>query len=326
MIVLTLTLTGCQQSPPDRRTQADQLTEQVRALPGVAAANLDYADAFLAGNVHAWLTVDVTDAATADQIAAVAARYLEGLRAVDYGGYDTELDIRHGWNLFAVDSGQHAVTNTDQIIGQARDWAALRHEFSRATVTLRATVTHPPQSSARPDLGHASIGTIDMPDADYASVTSAITTLGARFPQLSAGTWTVSATNHARTAQISTSQRLPTGQELAMWGTLNADQATPHSDAMAINPPQAPPVWISEEVTSHDPAVAVALAERHLPIAATLPPPLLYTATDELQGRRDFNARTTGPVAITIGGCTVRTYAPDPTEQRFIHTYETCRA
>lgn len=95
---------------------------------------------------------------------------------------------------------------------------------------------------------------------------------------------------------------------------------------MTINPPQAPPVWISEKIYSHDPGVALALAQRHLPIVAALPAPLYYTATDQLQGRRDFNARTTGPVAVTIGGCTTRTYRPDPPEQQLITTYEKCRA
>lgn len=294
-------------------------------MPGVRAASDDFADNFPEGNVHFWLSVDVTDTVTAEQVAAITARYLDGLRAVDYSGYDTELDVHQGRNLFAVDSGQHVVTNTDQVVGQSRDWVVLRDEFRGAAITLRASVDHPPDKSTLPDRGHPSIASIDMNDSDYAAVTAAITTLGARFPQLSAGTWTVSARNNMRTAEITTSQRLPTGRELGVWSALNTDQSTPHADAMTINAPQAPPVWISEQVYSHDPAIALALAQRHLPIVAALPPPLLYTATDQLQGHRDYNARTTGPVAITVGGCTARTYRPEPAEQRLIASYETCR-
>jgi hypothetical protein len=321
-----VTATGCQHAPPDRWSAADQLTAQIRTLPGVAAASPDYADSYAAGNVHFWLSVDVTDGVTAEQVADIAAHYLDGLHAVDYSGYDTELVVQHGWNVFAVESGQRAVTNTDQIVGQARDWVALRREFPRATVRLRASIAHSSDGSARADRGHPSLGTIDTSDADYTAVSSAVATLGTRFPQLSTGNWTISASNTLRTAEITTAQRLPTAQELSVWDALNTDQSTAHADAMTINPPQAPPMWISEKVYSHAPADALALAERHLPIVAALTPPLLYTATDQLQGRRDFNARTTGPVAVTIGGCTTRTYRPDPPEQRLIATYERCRS
>jgi hypothetical protein len=326
VIAVAMTLIGCHRAPPDRRADAEKLTQQIRALPGVAGANTDFTDRYAEGNVHFWLTVDVSDAATAEQVGAVAARYLDGLRAVDYGGYDTELDVRHGADLFAVDSGQRVVANTVQIVAQARDWVGLRHEFPGATVTLRAAVEHSADGSAHPDRGHPSFGVIDMPDAGYTAVSAAITGLGAQFPQLSSGTWTVSTSGNAGSAQITASQRFPTGQELQVWSVLNADQTIAHADAMTINAPQVPPVWISEQVFSHDPATALALAARHLPTVATLPAPLLYTATDQLQGHRDYNARTTGPVAVTLGGCTVRTYRPEPTEQGFINAYERCRA
>jgi hypothetical protein len=58
---------------------------------------------------------------------------------------------------------------------------------------------------------------------------------------------------------------------------------------------------------------------------ATLPAPLFYTATDQLQAHRNYSGRATAPVAITTGGCTPRDYRPDPTEQSLINIYETCR-
>jgi hypothetical protein len=175
------------------------------------------------------------------------------------------------------------------------------------------------------DRGHPALGTVEFGDpADYTAVAAAVTTLGTRFPQLAAGTWTIDA-GKTHPATIASSQRLPNPAELAVWNSLNADQSIPHVDALNVNTPQAPPVWFSEQVLTHDPAVAVKLAERHLPVVATLPRPLLYTATDQLQGHRDFYAKTTAPIAVTLGECTVRSYHPGGEEQRLIDAYETCR-
>jgi hypothetical protein len=57
---------------------------------------------------------------------------------------------------------------------------------------------------------------------------------------------------------------------------------------------------------------------------STLPALLLYTASDQLQGHRDYDGRAAGPIAVTVGGCTARDYHPDPAEQALIATYETC--
>jgi hypothetical protein len=326
LVITALMLVGCTHGASDRRAQADQLTADIRSMPGVLDANGDLTDDFPAGNVHFWLSVDVRDDVTADQAAAVAARYLDGLRGGDFTGYFTELDVRHGDDLFTVDSAERAVTNTDQIVGDARDWVAIRHEFSTAAVTLRSAVTHP--KVARPidaDLGHPALGTVEFPDpADYQTVGNAVTTLSAHYPRQAAGTWTVDA-GKSRQAAVTSSQRWPTPAELDVWRRLNADQSIPHVDALYVNAPQAPPAWFSEKLLSHDPALAVALATSHLPIVAMLPRPVLYTATDQIQGHRDFYAKTMAPLAITLGGCTTRGYPPGPDEQRFIATYETCK-
>jgi hypothetical protein len=325
LVVIALSLTGCSHPPPDRRAQADQLSGQIRSLPGVTAVDNDLTDSAAEGNVHLWLTVHVSDDVTADQVAAIAGRYLDAVRAGGYPGYETELDIRHGAGFFTVDSREHVADNADQIIGEARDWVALVNEFPNATVTLSATMSYPPSGPGGHDRGHPSFGAIDLGEADYTALIAAVGTLGTKFPQLAAGDWALGA-GKARPAQITTSLRLPTPPELSVFSAVNADQTIPHGVAMTINAPAAPPVWISEQAFSHDPPVAVALAVRHLPIVATLPAPLLYSATDQLQGHRDYNNRTTSPVAVTIGGCTTRTYHPDATEQALINTYETCRS
>jgi hypothetical protein len=295
-------------------------------MPGVVSASSDLTDSIPLGDVHFWLSVEVAEDVTADQVAALTARYLDGLRSADYSGYQTELDVHRGWALFAVDSGQRRVDNADQIVGQARDWVALRREFRGATVKLRSAVVHPTVAAPTDaDRGHPVLGSIEFPDAaDYSAVSAAVTTLGERFPQLAGGTWTLEASK-AHPASIASSQRLPSAAELGVWNALNADQAIPHVDTLTVNGPQLPAVWVSEQTNSHDPAVALQLAADHLPMVAALPRPSLYTATDQPQARRDFYGRTTAAVAVTVGGCTVRSYRPTPDEQRLIDGYENCR-
>jgi hypothetical protein len=326
LLVAALCLAGCSEVAPDRHQRVDQLTGQIRSMPGVLAASSELTDAIPTGYVHFWLSVDVVDDVTADQVAAITTRYLDELHSVDYSAYTTELDVHRGQNLFAVDSGRLPVDNAAQIVGQGRDWVALGHEFPSATVKLRSAIT---RAGAVPvveaDRGHPLLGDIEFPDpADYTAVAAAVTTLGARFPQLTGGVWTIDASK-THPAEVTSFQRLPSPAELAVWSSLNADQAIPHVQGLNINAPQTPPVWIAGQTISHDPAVALKLAAAQLPIVSTLPRPVLYTASDQLQGRRDFNVRTTGPVAVTIGGCTVRTYRPDQNEQLLIDAYENCR-
>ncbi|HUO38364.1 MAG TPA: hypothetical protein VMU34_11195 [Mycobacterium sp.] len=136
-------LAACQATPPDRRPEVDRLTQQLHGMPGVQAASDEVADSPAQARVYFTIYVEVADNSTSDQLAAITARYLQGLRATDYTGYQAELDARRGWNIFAVDSGERPVTNGDQIVAQARDWVGLRHEFPAATISLRATITHP---------------------------------------------------------------------------------------------------------------------------------------------------------------------------------------
>jgi hypothetical protein len=327
--LIVTVVAACSTAAPDRRPRADQLTQHIRAMPGVVAATADLANNVAQGRMYFWLTVQVADDITGDQLAALTAHYLDELHAVDYTGYQTELDVHRDRNVFVVDSDTRPVTNSDQITEQARRWVALRHEFPSATITHPPGQTHPNGGpggqTPLSDLGHPNTGTIELPEAaDYTAVAATVTALATRFPDLSGGTWTISA-GKAHPADITTTQRLPNPDEMRVWNELNADQSIPHVDAMTLNAAATAPVWISEKTRSHDIAVAFQLAGEHLPIAAHLPAPLLYTSTDQIQGHRNYYGQTTSPVAITIGGCTARTYPPDPAEQTLIATYETCR-
>jgi hypothetical protein len=333
--LIVTAVAACSNAAPDRHQRADRLTQQLRAMPGVVAATADLANNVAQGRVYFWLTVQVADDITGDQLAALTAHYLDELHAVDYTGYQTELDVHRDRNVFVVDSDTRPVTNSDQITDQARRWVALRHEFPSATITFHATITHPPGQSHTnggpggqtppSDLGHPNTGVIELPEAaDYTAVAATITALATRFPDLSGGTWTISA-GKAHPADITTTQRLPNPDEMRVWNELNADQSIPHVDAMTLNAAATAPVWISEKTRSHDIAVAFQLAGEHLPTAAQLPAPVLYTSTDQIQAHRNYYGQTTSPVAITIGGCTARTYPPDPAEQTLIASYETCR-
>ena len=318
-------LVACQANPPDRHAQADALTEQVRGMPGVIGATNTVADNVAEARVYFELDVNVADTITGDQLAAITSRYLQHLRTVDYRGYQTEFDARSGWNVFGVDNNDRAITNGDQIIAQARDWVAIRNQFTGSTVRLRATVSHGTDPRANRDGGHPSGGSINLPDnADYTAVAATVATLSAKFPELGAGEWSVSA-GKQHPADINTAKRYPTRPELDVWHKVNADQSIPHIDALTINGRTTGPVWVSEQTITRDVGVTLQLAKRHLPIAATLSPPVLYTGGDQLKGHINYYGQVTAPVAVTIGGCTRRTYRPAPDEQALVNAYEKCK-
>jgi hypothetical protein len=326
--LIVVLLAGCQTNPPDRRADAASFTDQIRAMPGVIAATNNVADNRAQGMVYFTVRVDATDDLTGDQLRAITTRYLQELRTGKYTGYRTELDVRHGWNLFAVDSGRLPVTNGDQILEQAGDWVALRREFPSATTRFRATIAHPGGQMPIQEYGHSNTATTTLDGgADYTAVAATARKLADRFPDLTGIDWTISA-GKDHPAQIVTSRRLPTAAELDVWNRLNADQTIPHIDKLRINGPVTPPVWISEATTqSRDVAVALQLARRHLPIAATLPAPVLYSASDQISGHIGGQGFARGPVSVTIGGCTKHdplVYQPIPAEQALIDTYEIC--
>jgi hypothetical protein len=107
LIALLIALvSACQANPPDRRTDVQSLTNQIRGMPGVVAASADVADNLAQGLVYLTVSVDAADDLTSDQLAAITSRYLRELRTGKYAGYRAELDVHHGWNVFAVDSGR----------------------------------------------------------------------------------------------------------------------------------------------------------------------------------------------------------------------------
>ena len=328
LIALALTAvlgaTSCDRQVPPRAQQAADLTAAIQAMPGVVSASADFADNVPQGQVHVWLTVEVTPDASSDQVGAITDRYLQGLRSVDYSGYRTELDIRQGDNRFAVDSGEHPVINDRQIVEQSRNWIWLRDEFPGATLDARATIARAPEVRDHGDAGHPFAATLSLPDsATYTAVSAAAVTLTKKFPQLGSGLWLLHA-GKSHPADITTFRRFPNANELALWNELNADQSIPHVVALTINAPMTPPVWVSEQTMVPDVAVAVELADRHLPRVATLAPPVLYTSGPQLQAPRNSLGRSEGPVAITVGGCTPRGYRPEPAEQALIDRYENC--
>lgn len=324
MLAFVLGVTACDRQVPSRAQQAADLTAAIQAMPGVLSASEDFADDVPRGQVHVWLTVEVAPDASSDQVSAITDRYLQELRSVDYSGYWTELDIRQRDNRFAVDSGAHPVINDHQIVEQSRNWVWLREEFPGATVDARAAIARAPEVQESGDAGHPFVATLNLPDsATYTAVSAAAATLRKRFPQLGSGVWRLHAgTSHP--ADITTFRRFPNADELALFNELNADQDIPHVDALTINAPMTPPVWISEQTMVPDVAVAVDLAGRHLPRVATLAPPVLYTAGPQLQAARNSLGRSEGPVAVTVGACTPRGYRPEPAEQALIDRYENC--
>ncbi|GAS87273.1 hypothetical protein [Mycolicibacterium brisbanense] len=325
--LVTLLVTACQGAPPDRRADVTRLADILGRMPGVHAVSSRVTNRPAQGWVSFTITVEPAPGITAVQLAAVTDRYLQDLQLVDYSGYRSELDVTTGWNRFAVDAGELPIINDQQIIAQARDWVALREQFPTATIRLRATITHPGNQSPIRDAGHANIATIQLPDdADYTDAAAAAATLADRFPQLAGLTWTIS-TGSQHPADIKTTRRYPSAAELDVWRRINAEQTIPHTSQLTVNGRVSAPVWIAVQTRSHDPADAAALARQQLPQLRALPAPVLYTSSDQIQGHINGDGRATGPIAITVGGCTDRdtlVYHSPPAEQALRTTYETC--
>lgn len=328
LVVVTSVLSACHANPPDRSAEVARLARLLGQMPGVQTASHTVTNRPAQGLVRFTIDVETDPGITENQFVAVAARYLQGLTMVNYSGYHTELTAHQGWNVFAIDSGRLPIGNDQQIISQARDWVRLRHEFPTATVRLRATVTNPDGDSPMQEWGHSEVGSIRLAETtDYRDVAATVATLTAKFAELAGLTWTISAGDD-HPAEIKSARRFPTAQEVDVWNRMNADQTIPHIDKLTINGRVQAPVWLAEQTRSHDPGDAAALALRHLPLVATLSGPALYTASDQIQGHITGNGQSTGPIAITVGGCTSRdqlVYQPSPAEQTLMDTYETCK-
>lgn len=326
--VLIATLAACGAGVPDRRGDADTVTAEIGRMAGVISATNDFADDPAQGVVHFWLHAEVSANSTEEQLAAVTDHYLSAADDGLFAGYRLELEVNRGRNVFRVDSGNLPIANRDQVIRQARSWVALQRDFPGSTIRLRATIVHPQGEQPIQDLGHSNAAILDLPDwANYQAVSSAAQQLAVQFPDLAGLNWNINA-GKQHPAELSTSLRLPDPAEIGVWNRLNADQSIAHIDRLVINGPATPPVWFSEKTThSHDVAVAVKLARRHLPVVAELPAPVLYSASDQLSGHVGARGTARGPISVTVGGCTHHdpaVYTPIDEEQELIETYETC--
>ncbi|NTY60333.1 hypothetical protein [Mycolicibacterium sphagni] len=307
----------------------ERLAEQISAMPGVQTIGHTFNDSPAQDMVNFSISVEVSDAIAGEQLAAITSRYLAELASGVFSGYHAELTVRRGWNVFTVDSGNRMIANTDQVVEQARDWVALRHEFPLATVELNATIVHPDGPLAVQEFGHSDVARVSLADpSDFARVADAVTVLSKNFARLAGMEWTITA-GRLHPAEISSRRRYPSAAELDVWARLNVDQSIPHIDALRINWLTTSPVWFSEKTTrSHDVSAALALATRHLPIVAELSAPILYSASDQLSGHIGGRGYARGPVAVTVGGCTPRDpliYSPIPDEQALIDRYAKCR-
>ncbi|KDE97754.1 hypothetical protein Y900_002075 [Mycolicibacterium aromaticivorans JS19b1 = JCM 16368] len=320
---------ACDATVPDRGAAVDRLVQQISAMPGVRTIGHTFNNRPAQDMVNFTIDVEVHDGVAGEKIAAITSHYLTALGSGRFRGYSAELDLRHGRSIFAVDSGKQTIANAHQIVQQALDWVRLRNEFRLATVELRATIVHPSAPLAEQDGGHSNVASVALADpSDFTSVGDVATVLSTKFAGLAEMAWTISA-GRLHPAEMSFSRRYPTAAELDAWTRVNTDQSIPHIDALRINWSTTPPVWFSEKTTqSHDVSAALELADRHLPIVATLPAPVLYTASDQLSGHIGASGYARGPVVITVGGCTPRdplVYSPIPAERALIDKYARCR-
>lgn len=328
VVSVLLLLCGCDATVPDRRGDVERLSRQLGSMPGIEAVEVDYANNWAQGRVFFTLHARAADSMRGDQLAAVVDTYVRHLKSDKYRSFHSELDVRRRRSVFAVDSSDQPIADAPQIIDQARDWIALHDTLPGADITLRATIRHPSGRLSPRETDSTNRADIELPaGTPSVDVAAAVSTIAARFPRLAVLSSTVSPALDLN--QIAFTRRFPTAAELDVWRQLAIDQSIAHTDSMLINGPVTPPVWVSETTTgTHAPDVALALATRHLPLAAKLPAPVLYTASDQTSGHIGAHGVARGPVAVTVGGCTPRdplVYRPGAGEQALIRRYEACQ-
>jgi len=187
----------------------------MRAMPWVAAASDDVADSLAQGMVYFSVYVDAANDLTGDQLAAVTRPLSAGASNREVRGYRTELDVRRGWNVFAVDSGRMPITNRDQILQPGAGLGGPATRIPRRYNQIAGHYRPSRWPNADPGVRTSNTATLTLNGgADYTAVAATVRSLSTGFSRSNSIDWTISAVKD-HPAQIATSRRLPTAARSA---------------------------------------------------------------------------------------------------------------
>lgn len=336
-------LTGC--GFPDRRGAADSIGRAIRAMPGVADADVHY-DTSFDGGAHFDLTVTLTPTVTDEQGAAVASAFVDQMTAADFAHFDVsfELVYRHpgvaevpGSSVttsstlttrYAFDKRVvvHADRSAEAVAEAARWWLGIARSSAIETVNASLPLHDAYTNVVGPSLR------VQVPVAADDAVLDDLIHL---HPQLNSAAWIVAIPgrdlytrpNSYQTIGLFLDHRLR-----QIWQNI-VEQVRPidSAEASTVLPPK-------QGRTPTEATVGLGfdfgrqfdferIARSAAPLLAQLPEPVLFrlNARVEASPSRDVLDRN---LTVTIGGCTPPdrqyTHPTELLEAELRHQYEKC--
>ncbi|WP_152602487.1 hypothetical protein [Mycobacterium kyorinense] len=330
---------------PNRRNAADSIGRSIRAMPGVADADVHY-DTSVDSGAHFDLTVTLTPTVTNDQGAAVAHAFVDQMATADFAHFDVsfELVYRHpgvtdlpgsSWTTSSRLTTRYAFDETvvvrpdrsaKAVAGAARWWLDIARSPAIETVTASLPLEDAYTSVVGPNLR------VQIPVAADDVVLDNLIHL---HPQLNSAAWIVAIPgrdqytppNSYQTIGLFLDRRLR-----QIWQNI-VDQIRPidSAEGSTVLPPKQ-----GRTTTEATVGIAFDFGREHdferiargvVPLLAQLPNPVLFrlNAGVEAPPPRDVIDRN---LTVTIGGCTPPdpqyTHPTEPLEAELRHQYEKC--
>ncbi|MGW4845250.1 hypothetical protein [Nocardia brasiliensis] len=284
--------------------------------------------------------VVLTDEAAPEQTTAVLETFRNRLAAASIElRRRAEIEFRHRTSTFKVGGAGFALA-ADRVA----QWHALRRAFPGEELNWvyrwASYCCYAADSGDLVSEGAKGAGLISLKLVDahgFEAITDAYRLLMREFPDLKNAEWQIE-TSTPGTGLMRMMHRYPTELDFSVWQRLNEDQTPPHNVLMVSEDALSShlPPHVTEQLRSADPEAMKLLAEKHLPIVATLSASSVgYLATaapddllSPLGGRIIHAGQETPPhdmsLYVDIGRCGARSYPPSPTERVLAKKYEIC--
>lgn len=323
---------------PNRRDAAESIGQTIRAMPGVAGADVRY-DTSFDGGAHFDLTATLNPTASNEQGAAVGRVFVEKLASAQFAHFDVtfELIYRHAGTADAAGSYNRTSSNLrteyslgdpavvrpdgspDAVAAAAAWWLDIARSPAVETVSAALPLQDRYTGVNGPNLRvHVPVG------ADDALLTNLI----AAHPQLNSAAWEVSLpgrdpyspgkTYSAVGLFLDHRMRQIWQSVVAFLLPIDPAEATTQVPPERGSAPTAATVALAFD--DRPPGEFDRVARGVTPLLAQLPGPTLF----HLSGR-DVGERN---VFVTIGGCTTanaqNTHPSEPVEAELRHVYEKC--
>lgn len=219
-VAVVLLGTGC---APQRTEESQQISTQIRALPGVTETTHDYFNVFTKGQRFG-LTVSVVPDVTADQLSAIWELFTKRVREVGFSQHDVTLTVVAPCTTQDTSSSCSKVTSAIDADAKRQpappfaDWVRLRQSPNVGSADITTAYSGP---APRVTVDVSIKGRQPGRPTDYRDITRALHQIAGDFAALSDAAWRVGPVVGAYPA-LSTEQGFPDISAVALWERLNA--------------------------------------------------------------------------------------------------------